>query len=69
MNRPLLVLIGNRGQGSLVLQTLSPTVHIRYASANVIRKVAVTAPEVHKDRRCIYIKCGTLDCLNNKPCN
>lgn len=69
MNKPLWVLTGNGGQGLLALCSASAsTAHIRYASANVIRKVAVTAhTKVHKGR-CIYIKCGLLDRLNNKPC-
>lgn len=68
-NRPLWVLTGNEGQGLVVLCSASAsTADSRYASANVIRKVAATAPEAYKDRRCIYIKCGILDCLNNKTC-
>lgn len=61
------MLTGNGGQGLLVLCSASAsTAHIRYASANVIWKVAATAAEAYKDRRCIYIKCGILDCLKNK---
>ena len=67
MNRLLWVLTGNGGPGLLVLLSASAsTAHIRSASANVIRKVAATAPEAYKDRGCIYTKCGILDCLNNK---
>lgn len=56
-NRPLWVLTGNGGQGLLVLCSASAsTAHIRYASANVTRKVAATAPEAYNDRKRIYTK-------------